>query len=211
MKGDDRTFQTTENIFPLFTYLLVITNPLHLRAFQSHGYFAFIKTVFSAAISFFILHEWMPFCCFPHSYEQSLKHRGSRKKKKKPLKSPLLVFLYIFCCPLNCTATVLLRAELEWRSQRGSLTTHSCSPSPQGDLHQPLVSSWGKGRGGVPLSLPLGSASFIYCRFNATGWLISVVHSWLRILITLDFRFPILRQTLRLCWAFWALLWMVWE
>lgn len=115
MKGDDRTFQTTENIFPLFTYLLVITNPLHLRAFQLHGHFAFIKTVFSVAISFFILHEWMPFCCFLRSYEQSLKHSEcpKKKKKKKPLKSPLLVSLYIFCCPLNCTATVLLRAELE--------------------------------------------------------------------------------------------------
>lgn len=110
MKGDDRTFQTTENIFPLFTYLLVITNPLHLRAFQLHGHFAFIKTVFSAAISFFILHEWMPFCCFPRSYEQSLKHSECPKKKKKkkaPEKSSFGFLIYLLLSlKLHCYCVI---------------------------------------------------------------------------------------------------------
>lgn len=111
----------TTEIFPLITYLLVITNSLHLRAFQSNGQFAFIKTEFSAATTIFILCEWLLFCYFLHLHEQSLKHPGwpKKKKKSKPLESPPLVSLHAFCSPLNCTATMLLRAELEIKESEG--------------------------------------------------------------------------------------------
>lgn len=70
-----RELNNPEKIFlPLITYLLLITNSLNSRASQSHGHFAFIKTVLSAAISIFILLGWLPLCFLLHAFEQPMKN-----------------------------------------------------------------------------------------------------------------------------------------
>lgn len=77
-----RELNNPEQIFS--SYYLLVAN-LNLRASQSHGHFAFIKMVLSAAISIFVLLGWLPLYFLLHEFQQPMKNYKTilAKKKKK--------------------------------------------------------------------------------------------------------------------------------
>lgn len=116
------------------------------------------------------------------------KRLKKQQQQQKHLKGPPSVSLSAFCSFLNWIGSILLRSESETKELE---LTNSIQLSVYFKVTWAGLWPPPEGRGGEGHSVFLSSepAAFIYCRFTAAGCLISVVHSWLCILMALVFAF----------------------